>query len=100
MRIYIPYTFINDAIECDPDLEFLWEKIVSFPTIRRGRGIGVIAKLTKDEALRIRKEAEYRAEYWLTDNYGVGSVSPHERTAGLAAQRTVKAIDRAIEEES
>lgn len=87
LRVYLPFTFIDDARECDPDMSSLWERVESLPRVRRGAGFGVWADLTREEVAAIHKEAAYRAEYWLTDAYGVGEKSSHERAAGRAAQR-------------
>lgn len=96
IRVYLPMTFIQDAQEGDPDMWPLWERILSLPEARRGRGTGRWVELTPAEAEAIRKEAEYRAEYWLTDAYGVEEVTADERTAGRAARRVAQAIAGAV----
>lgn len=96
VRVYIPETFINDAKECDPDLWSLWERIAALPRARRGGGYGRWADLNQDDARSICKEAEYRAEYWLTDAYGVDNASPSERAAGQAARRVFEAIHQRV----
>lgn len=96
MRVYLPDTFINDAKECNPDIWELWERIEALPRVRRGGGHGRWADLTQHEARSIQKEAEYRAEYWLTDSYGVEGVTSSERTAGHAARRVAQAINKEI----
>lgn len=94
MRIYLPLTFVQDARECDMDMWPLWEWIESHPLSRRGGGQGYWVELTPEECRLIRKEAAYRAEYWLTDAYGLGNIQPHERVAGHAAVRVRHTIDR------
>lgn len=93
VRVYLPETFIRDARECDYKLEGLWRRIESAPRVRRGAGWGRWAELTRDEANSIAGEALYRAEYWLSDLYGVESVTASERAAGRAAIRVLEAIE-------
>ena len=93
-RIYLPESFTSDAAECDPDLWGLWQRILGLPRVRRGGGYGRWADLTTDEARLIHKEARYRAEFWLTDAYGVDYKQPHERAAGRAAARVRDAIEK------
>jgi hypothetical protein len=92
IRVYLPYTFIYDARESDPEMGELWDRIEALPTVRRGGGTGVWATLTPEEAAEVRKEAEYRAEYWLTGAYGVEGVTSRERSAGKAAKRVAEAL--------
>lgn len=91
VRVYLPDTFISDARECDPDMQPLWQRIESMPRVRRGGGTGSWVDLTPSEVALIHKEAVYRAEYWLTDAYGVEDKSNTERAAGRAAQRVAEA---------
>jgi hypothetical protein len=96
IRVYLPEIFVQDACEADPDMWPLWDRILHLPRVRRGGGFGYWADLTADEARLIRKEAEYRAEYWLTDAYGVreaGGVSSHERSRGNAARRVAEFLN-------
>ena len=95
--VYLPDTFVNDACECDPDMWELWEKVLSLPRVRRVRGWGRWAELTTEEAALIRKEALYRAEYLLTDAYGVEGVTSHERSAGKAAERVAAKLAEVLE---
>lgn len=95
--VYLPDTFINDAHECDPDMESLWTWIQSTPRVRKGGGTGHKVVLTREDAMKVLKEARYREEYWLTDKFGVEGVAPHERTAGLAARRVAKVLESLLD---
>lgn len=93
IRVYLPDTFTQDASECDPDMWELWEKILAQPTVRRGRGTGRWVELSPDEAREVKKEADYREEYWLTDSYGPTEV---DYAAGRAAQRVAATLKEAL----
>lgn len=74
----------------------LGQKIDAAPQAKRGRGTGVWLDLDEAEARHLRGEAKYRAEYWLTDAYGVEDIQPYERTAGRAAKRLLESLDQQL----
>lgn len=96
VRVYLPEALIRDARECDPDLDELWQRIEAAPRARRGAGWGSWVELDRTEAEQIRDEATYRAEYWLSDKYGVEEITSRERSAGKAASRVHNALTQIL----
>lgn len=85
VHVHLPDAFVADARECDPDLEGVWSRVTSSPRLHHAGAWGYWVSMTRADAAAMAAEAAYRAEYWLTDAYGVEGVSAKERDAGKAA---------------
>ena len=113
IRTYLPHAFLRDAqsgfeawlgdVEkgdltgsAAEAITNAYAKITAAPTARRGAGTVVWVDLTPLEAEWVMEEAKYRAEYWLTDEYGPDDVQAYERTAGQAAGRVFRTLKTAL----
>lgn len=107
-QVYVPDTFLQNWGTAREDIEAEVEngthhnllvagsvlaKLDQGQPAKRGRGTGVLIRVTPAEAKWLAGEARYRWEFECTDAYGL-EASERNWTAGRAARRLLDTLER------